>query len=245
MFTQLPAIVVQPNQTDWFLSLFLPLHVSVSETESNPLAWGLACGTVLTLCCWRLRTTSNARQCVLLTSILIWLDGSCCHWVPLLLSPPPSSLLLPPSSPCEQSSGHAPTCEGWSQCVLFIHVHTGNQLQQFVQGRYGSHYDYVCVCRYLYTSSSLVWVSSGSGEGEDFTECAVRSIWSTRHDNARIMQWASGLEYRQIDSGTLEVVDSRCSSLHTDHRTSLAQFSVLLEQSQPLTRVYQRGNTLQ
>ena len=103
----------------------------------------------------------------------------------------------------------------------------------------------VCVCRYLYTSSSLVWVSSGSGEGEDFTECAVRSTWSTRHDNARIMQWASGLEYRQIDSGTLEVVDSRCSSLHTDHRTSLAQFSVLLEQSQHLTRVYQRGNTLQ
>ena len=27
MFTQLPAIVVQPNQTDWFLSLFLPLHM--------------------------------------------------------------------------------------------------------------------------------------------------------------------------------------------------------------------------
>ena len=34
--------------------------------------------------------------------------------------------------------------EGRSQCVL--HVHTGNQLQELVQGRYGSHYDYVCVC---------------------------------------------------------------------------------------------------
>lgn len=72
----------------------------------------------------------------------------------------------------------------------------------------------------------------------------MTSTWST-HDNAQIIQWTSGLEYRQIYSGTLEVVDPLWSSLHTDHCTRLAQFSVLLEQSQPLTRVYQRGNTLQ
>lgn len=110
------------------LNRLLSLSLSPSTRFSiwnwkQPIGLGVACGTVLTLCCWRLRTPSNAWQCVLLTSTLIWLDGSCCHWVPQVLSPLPS-FLLPPSSPCEQSSGHAPTCERGRRTIAMCLIYT-------------------------------------------------------------------------------------------------------------------------
>ena len=62
------------------------------------------------------------------------------------LRPPPSSSPRPSlvNNPLVM---HPPVREGEgrSQCVLFIHVHTGNQLQQLVQCRYAA-INYVCVC---------------------------------------------------------------------------------------------------
>lgn len=140
------SCTIQPNRL-LSLSLSPSTHVSVSETESNPLVWVWLVGH-----CWHC-VVEDWEHSQMLDSVYYWPRLWSDWMVPAatgylkffhLCSPPSSSSPHPPlvNNPLVM---HPPVREGEerSQHVLFIHVHTGNQLQQLVQGRYAA---IVCVC---------------------------------------------------------------------------------------------------